>query len=358
MKNFSRHLPGFVLLVIAYCTYTRSSLVAGLLNNPDLLLQVALGTLLFYGNVYGLFPWVGKVVGWRPKTIWIALGAEWLVMLVLIALVSHYSGALEIRIRSLRGLVFQVTNVFAVLFPLVLCLLYSVRHYTMHKMEVDRQRVLSNVAELEKRLAVLQHKWAHMHLPEHFLLNALALLRELSLTGSSRLGEAYDLLLDVLYYCLATRNKKTVSVKKELKMTKKIIRITDLRFNGLVRLDILMHGPLRRSRIVPMGILTLVENIFAHGDFLKEKAELHVDYRYPYLFITTRNRPNNSLRRKHTGFGLSNLRQRLEYTFSESFLLEYARVDGWCVVSLLISMDGQRPDLPPLSTFDPAETFT
>lgn len=354
-----RHLVVLSLLVLAYGAYAGSSLLPGLLNRWDLVTQVAIGTAVFYGNVYGVFPWVGKRADWNPRYIWAAAVIEWLVITLVGIGISVASGALEVRITSLQGMAVSVGNVFAALFPLMVCMLYSVTYYAKEKLGADRQRLLSDVSELEKRLAALRTRWTAANLPEHFLLNTLAMLREMSISCSPHVGEAYDAVLDILHYCLRTRDKITVSAKKDLKMAGKLIHLMNLKHDNLVQLQVETHGKLKKARVVSLGVLTLVENIFAHGKFLgPEKAELFIEFRAPYLFISTKNRPSGFQRRESTGFGLFNLEQRLHHGFPDAFLLEHELIDGWFHVSLAVSMDGQLPNLPPFSAIGSVETFS
>lgn len=355
-----RHLVVFSLLVLTYGAYVGTSLLPGLLNRWDIVTQVAIGTVVFYGNVYGIFPWAGRQTDWKPKCVWMVAAVEWLVIALIGIAISVASGALEIRIGSLRGVVLSVGNVFAAFFPLSICLVYSVTYYAKEKLRVDRQRLLGDVRELEKRLTTLRKKWTTANLPEHFLLNTLGALREMSLSGSPHVGEAYDAILDILHYCLRTRDKVTVSTKKELRMVRKLILFMNLKYENLVQLQVETNDKLKYARIVPLGILTLVENVFAHGRFLDKaaRAELCVEYRSPYLFVSTKNRLSHSGTDRSTGFGLSNLEQRLQHGFPDAFLLEHGANNGWFHVSLVISMDGQLPDSPPSSAVGSMEIFS
>lgn len=354
---FLRHIPAIALLFVVYSTYTRSSIADGLLNDADLLVQLILGTALFYGNLYGYFPLVGRRWGWQNRVMWLAVLVEWVAVVALIVLLSVLVGGLELHARSLRGLTFHVANSTAALFPLFLCVLYSVQHYNMYRLEHDKQKGLRQLADMGQHLDTLKKQWLHANLPEHFLLNGMTLLRQLVMDRSPHAGKAFDWMVDILHYGLDTRHSETVPVKKELKMVRKYIDIYRMRKRSTFGVKLTKKGPLEQVRILPMAVLGLVENIFAHGDLQSHPAELHVEYRYPYLYITTTNMYSARATKRHTGFGLSNLRMRLENVYPDAFILENGLDDDRYVVSLLVSTDRQRNVNPPKPDFGTSKTF-
>jgi LytS/YehU family sensor histidine kinase len=94
--------------------------------------------------------------------------------------------------------------------------------------------------------------------------------------------------------------------------------------------------------VPPMLLMTFVENIFKHGidkSSSHNKMEISLIQENQRLtFTTTNTLPEQPQNAPSTGFGISNLRQRLELLYGNNFQLETSTVDMLFKASLNIPL--------------------
>jgi two-component system LytT family sensor kinase len=131
-----------------------------------------------------------------------------------------------------------------------------------------------------------------------------------------------------------------ISLKKEIDQIDQLITLNRLLFKTTAPIDFLIGGDPAGRRIIPLVLITLVENVFKHGDFIEHKVEIRLELSaVGTLSFQTRNRVSAKApfpRMKSTG--LENVRTRLDYAYGENFELLTAEQDGWYTSKLNISL--------------------
>lgn len=195
---------------------------------------------------------------------------------------------------------YEMASIIGVLTYLMGALMYRFVKTRNEKEQIDRLFVNSRVRSLETQLN------------PHFLYNALNSLAELIHQDPDK-AEA-----TVLKISTFLRNTMTeiplISLEQELKNVRDYIDLENLRFSGLIDLQIRSNESLKRWAVPKFSIQLLCENAIKHGmRGTRSPFSLSIDCsadEFLYIRVANSGKPITS---PEYGIGLSNLRERLAY---------------------------------------------
>ncbi|MHA4807783.1 sensor histidine kinase [Flavitalea flava] len=170
----------------------------------------------------------------------------------------------------------------------------------------------------EKANAESQFLKAQVH--PHFLFNTLNNIYSFSLNKSSKAGELLAQLSDLMHYMIYDCEDNLMSLKRELKMLSDYIGLEKVRYGDRIDIQMETEGDCDNRKIVPLLMISLVENSFKHGasqvlgqPWIKIRivAENNrLDFRISNNKPFTGNTANGK-----NGIGLRNIRKRLELLY-------------------------------------------
>lgn len=162
----------------------------------------------------------------------------------------------------------------------------------------------------------------------HFLFNTLNSIYSLISPQNGPAREAVLKLADSMRYIIYESNQPRVPVEKELEYLQNYIELQRLRSSAKDKIDYTCLGEAAGRSIAPLLILPLVENAFKHG-IKGETGAAFVDIRVEILpgkiLASIENNPGSQdpeLLHEAGGFGLDNLRKRLELEYPERHRLQ------------------------------------
>src|SRR5690606_6973802 len=185
----------------------------------------------------------------------------------------------------------------------------------LHQMEVDYLRAQIN---------------------PHFLFNTLSFINYSAKHSPDDADEAIVLLKEILDFITRGANQNRVTVEQELQQMEKLIRLNQLRFGNQLSFQIDKDIRSAHQSVIPMVLLTLVENIFKHGDFRNERQPvlIRIESDETRVRYFTRNLAVKSIAMHTNGTGLANVALRLERTYPEKHRFEYTTKDNVFEVDL------------------------
>jgi sensor histidine kinase YesM len=204
---------------------------------------------------------------------------------------------------------FSQTAPISLLLVLSVMSMYEAMYYFQRyrNAELARERLLRS--QVETQLDALSKQ-----VDPHFLFNSLntlvAIIPEDSAAAvkfTQRLSAVYRRLLD-------WRHAQFVSVRDELKALSDYNYLLAVRFEDQFYLDIDIDEDLLDHKIIPLALQILVENAVKHNE-ASRKHPLRISIRNSEetLIISNTLRPKPTRSNESTGFGLQNLRDRLQY---------------------------------------------
>jgi len=186
------------------------------------------------------------------------------------------------------------------------------------KREQEQQLRAAEKGLMEANLAFLKSQ-----INPHFLFNALNFLYAQVYPHSENAARGILLLSETMRYALHEDHNGKVMLDQEVKHLYNYIAINQLRFNNQLQVDFTVEGSIHYLMIIPLVLITFVENCFKHGDLADATRPLIIRLAvvHNHLTFQTRNKKRHGPKEKTTGIGLVNTRQRLDLMYRNRYSL-------------------------------------
>ncbi|OMP79575.1 hypothetical protein BW716_09505 [[Flexibacter] sp. ATCC 35208] len=193
----------------------------------------------------------------------------------------------------------------------------------------------------EKRLRVMEQEKARIEadrlkseyaflraqINPHFLHNTLNLFYAKSIMVSEELSEGILTLCEIMRYSMHTgeADVDTVPLSREIEHVQNVIKINQLRFSNRLQVIFDISGDMSDIRIIPLVIITLVENAFKHGELNNDQhplvMQLKVSEEDGTIYFSTHNRKKRGPKELSNGIGMDNIKRRLDATYKNNYSL-------------------------------------
>lgn len=126
-------------------------------------------------------------------------------------------------------------------------------------------------------------------------------------------------------YMLNDSSMDTVFFEKEITYIKDYIELEKIRYSDPGYIDFSINGNYSEIRIPPLIFMPFIENAFKHGNKLAAppgiKIKFDINGRNIDFFVTNTMKENYDNVSKNSGFGLKNIKRRLELLFGDNYSL-------------------------------------
>lgn len=190
-------------------------------------------------------------------------------------------------------------------------------YYNNKKIDDMQRSQLQNeleTQELEKTLVTAENAYLKSQINPHFLLNTLNFLYNSVSKFSDKVADSVMTLSEIMRYALTNAAEDgKVRLEDEIDHVANFIKLNQARFNQRLCIDYSVAGEPGELRIIPLVLITLVENLFKYGDLLNEAnpAKIIANIEGNQLLFVTENIKKTSVREKGHGIGLKNITERL-----------------------------------------------
>lgn len=199
----------------------------------------------------------------------------------------------------------------------------------------QRQKQLFEKTALSAELDSLKNQ-----INPHFLYNTLSYLYAQARPLSPQLSESILILSDMMRYSLhQTDEQGLVSLEKEIEHINNYIQIHQLRFDNKLAVNFSSEGNLAHKRILPLVLISFVENAFKHGKLGDPNHPITIELRVgndSSLWFNIKNRKSEGPKEHSSGIGLQNVRRRLELVYPNQHQLHISNTNALFEVSLSI----------------------
>jgi len=196
--------------------------------------------------------------------------------------------------------------------------------------------------ELEKDLVESHIAFLQAQINPHLLFNTLNFIYNAVQDISPKASNGVLLLSDIMHYALnRTDSDGKTDLSNEIEHIKNYIQLNQLRFNNTLHLQLDLQGEFEKYRIPPLMLLTLVENIYKHGDLtdISYPALIRIHGR-ERLHFSVRNKKKRSFSSKGYGIGVKNVETRLQNTYKlENYSLHIQEDENYYSLNLEIKLD-------------------
>lgn len=203
-----------------------------------------------------------------------------------------------------------------------------------------------NILLTEKGKIEAEYAFLRAQINPHFLFNTLSLFYVKSLPLSNELSDGIVTLSQIMRYSLEkNENGNLVLLSDELEHVNNLIKINQMRFNNNLHIDLKIEDTFPSIQIVPLIIITIVENVLKHGNntLAKDPAIIHLFNSSDGYFIHlyTYNRKKNTLIADASGIGMENIKKRLNYHYGDTYELIVDNNDDFYMLKLKVPVSHQ-----------------
>ena len=212
---------------------------------------------------------------------------------------------------------------------------------TISDLEKVRLKNILEREELEKNLLESENSYLKVQINPHFLFNSLGLIHNLVSKHSETAGDTIVLLSDMMRYALNnTHTENQVFLTDEIEHINNYIQINQYRFNHKLHLTFECTGNLNNVKIIPLLLMTIVENIFKYGELHdpQNAAEITISEADERLDINVSNKKGTRKNFSSTGIGMSNIKKRLDLHYNNNYKLIVNDADERYNLNLIINI--------------------
>ncbi|WP_158453787.1 sensor histidine kinase [Pontibacter korlensis] len=185
----------------------------------------------------------------------------------------------------------------------------------------EREQLLKIIEKqnLQNELIKSQNAYLKTQINPHFLFNTLNFVYNSVRKTSTEAAEAIMSLSQMMRYALQDEDDQHETLLlEEIEHVESLIRIHQIRNKHKLQVQLSYNDSLAGIKFVPLILMTLVENIFKHGDLTQQEhpAQIKITLEANTLRIFTSNL-KSSIKPEGHRIGLENIQRRLLLSYGE-----------------------------------------
>ncbi|GAA4914958.1 sensor histidine kinase [Mucilaginibacter defluvii] len=187
----------------------------------------------------------------------------------------------------------------------------------------SKERIMLQKQKSEAELIALKHQ-----INPHFLFNSLSFIYGKVIKTDKETADSVLMLANIMRYALGTSESidGKVNIMDELEHLKNVIEINQRRYNHGLNIRYEEQIDDQSISILPLILITLVENAFKHGDLHDPDRPLviRISTAVNELEFYISNKKGKGIKELSNGVGLQNIRQQLNLTYGmrSSFIIK------------------------------------
>jgi len=202
------------------------------------------------------------------------------------------------------------------------------------------QRALE-IERLRSQLVIAEKDFLRAQINPHLLFNTLNFIRHATKHNPANASLAISALTDLMEYALEDSKSDHVPLNQEIEQMENLIKLNRLRFEDQLNLNYTKDISNEKAIILPIILLTLVENIFKHGILNDPDHPAHIGIHANEQEISFRTSNLAAANGKTSGgqTGLKNISARLAHAYPHSYDFVYGTKVNRFETQLTITLD-------------------
>lgn len=206
--------------------------------------------------------------------------------------------------------------------------LFATGYFLVKRHSKLREEELEKEIELEKiknQLVVTEKNFLRSQINPHLLFNTINFIKHAIKHNHVNASSALTSLSDIMDYALDISKRDTVMLSEEINQIENMIRLNKLRFGEKLFLEFTKDVENEEVKIIPIILLTVVENVFKHANLIEKRYPVHIELitSFEKLIFRTSNYPSNNSLSKGNRTGLENIKQRLISSYPSAHQFQY-----------------------------------
>ena len=201
----------------------------------------------------------------------------------------------------------------------------------------SNERIQRNL-ESEKKDMELQ--FLKSQLNPHFLFNSLNNIYSLAYQKSDKTADAILKLSEMMRYMIYESNDSWVSLDKEVHYVESYVELQKLRFKDGAAVEISINGVIDGQKIVPLILISFVENAFKHGvaNDKEDPIKINIIANQKILHFSVTNKKNTTNKDAIGGVGLNNVERRLQLLYPDRYKLNIVNTPDHYTTELMLDL--------------------
>ena len=327
IKNWINKYRLHILIWIVFIIYESISigLVYHVYGNPiTYLAHYIIIIFLFYLHAHVAIPWAIKS---KKHVIW-RLPAILLFEIGIFLLISFYADQLLIQnhiLTTTKPLTLNYQYNLKTLFRELYIIGYATGYYYLITYTIERRKTnelekqrLNDIIyrqKSEQELTKAQNAFLKAQINPHFLFNTLDFVYHSIVELSPKAADAIITLAEMMRYAIdSDKMGDYIPLSDEIDQVENLLYLNQVRKKNKLLFKLQYDEDVRQLYLIPLVLLTVVENIFKHGN-LNEKghdALVGIYIRDKIFIIETDNLINNQVRPGGNHKGLSNTETKVK----------------------------------------------
>jgi two-component system, LytTR family, sensor kinase len=203
--------------------------------------------------------------------------------------------------------------------------------YAIAKHSIDLEKRQSKLTEINARLQherdMAEMAFLQAQINPHFLYNTLNFIYSEAIMVSETVSESVITLSNIMRYTLTEAGSdKLVSLRSEINHIKNYMKLQQMRFSNELCVEMSIEGDenIDALEILPLVLISFVENIFKHGDIHSAEHPAIIKFEIGEnnfsLFIY--NLKNKGPKEQSSGVGMKNILTRMDILYPKKYNVE------------------------------------
>ncbi len=193
---------------------------------------------------------------------------------------------------------------------------------------------------LESERKDMELQFLKSQLNPHFLFNSLNNIYSLAYQKSDKTADAILKLSEIMRYMIYESNDSWVSLDKEVEYVQSYIELQKLRFKDGAAVDVTIHGEIDGQQVVPLILISFVENAFKHGvaNDHENPIKINIIANQKILHFSVSNKKSTSNKDGIGGVGLNNVERRLQLLYPDRYKLNIINTPTHYTTELMLDL--------------------
>lgn len=193
---------------------------------------------------------------------------------------------------------------------------------------------------LESEKKDMELQFLKSQLNPHFLFNSLNNIYSLAYQKSEKTPDAILKLSEIMRYMIYESNDSWVSLDKEVAYVNSYVELQKLRFKDGAAVEITINGEIDGQKIVPLILISFVENAFKHGvaNDATDPIKINIIANQKILHFSVTNKKNVANKDAIGGVGLNNVERRLQLLYPERYKLNVVNTTDHYTTELMLDL--------------------
>jgi sensor histidine kinase YesM len=221
---------------------------------------------------------------------------------------------------------FLADSAYTYVHNIILACGYGFASHAIH-LEKRERRLLEINTRLQHQRDMAEIAFLQAQINPHFLYNTLNFIYSEAIMVSDSVSESVMTLSNIMRYTLTEAGSdKLVSLYSEINHIKNYVRLQQMRFSNELYFELCIEGDenIKNLDMLPLVLISFVENVFKHGDIhnVAHPAKVSIQVGENDFSLFVYNQKNKGPKEQSSGVGMKNILTRMDILYGKKYNID------------------------------------